>query len=95
MHRALPTTRAGGCILGQYLTELVQAQQERGKIRATEDAETIAELLHVIYNGALRVWLRSDKVDVEAGIGQLRLLLRLALVGVSVPAGRGAGGRLN
>jgi AcrR family transcriptional regulator len=77
------------------LRELVRAQQARGTIRADEDPEIVAQLIHAIYNGALRVWLRSDKVDVEAGIHKLRQLLRLALEGVSVTAERGVGGRLN
>jgi len=77
------------------LTELVRTQQKRGTIRADEDPEIVAQLIHAIYNGALRVWLRSNDVDLARGVGELRQLLRLALEGVSVPAERGAGGRLN
>lgn len=83
-------------IVRGHLTELVRAQQARGRIRPGTDPDGIAQLVLMIYNAAIRSWLRQDNVALDDALTELRKLLRLALEGCSTgPIGRGAGGTSN
>jgi AcrR family transcriptional regulator len=77
------------------LTELVRAQQARGRIRPSADPDAVAQLVLAIYNASIRTWLRNEEVVLADGLAELRMLLRLALEGCAGPIGRGAGGTSN
>jgi AcrR family transcriptional regulator len=79
----------------EHLTDVVRAQQRRGFVRQNEAPEMIARLALAIYNSAMRMWLRTDGVNVEAGLADLRTLLRLAMDGFGAPTGRSAAGTSN
>jgi AcrR family transcriptional regulator len=82
-------------VMQEHVRDLVTAQQRRGRIRADVDPDLAARLLLAIFNAAVRTWLRRSSVDPTQGIAELRLLLRLAIDGLtSVPAPR-AGGTSN
>jgi AcrR family transcriptional regulator len=82
-------------VVREHLTELVRAQQARGRIRPSADPDAVAQLVFAIYNASIRSWLRSDEVHLAGGLTELRKLLRLALEGCAGPIGRGAGGTSN
>lgn len=82
-------------VLHERIAEMLRTQQRRGRIRPNEDPETIAKLLLLIYNAAVRGWLRRDEVVLEHGIAELRKLLQLAIDGCAAPIVRGAGGTSN
>jgi AcrR family transcriptional regulator len=81
-------------VLQEHITDLVRAQQRRGRIRASADPDTVARLALAIFNAAIRSWLRGSDVDVAQGMDELRQLLRLAIEGCAAN-GRGAGGTSN
>jgi AcrR family transcriptional regulator len=70
----------------EHVAELVREQQRNGRIRASEDAETIARLMLAIYHAAIRNWLRDTNGDVVQGVAELRQLLRLAIEGCGGPS---------
>lgn len=82
-------------VVREHLTELVRAQQARGRIRPSTDPDAVAQLVLMIYNAAIRSWLRNDEIGLEDALAELRKLLCLALEGCSGPIGRGAGGTSN
>jgi AcrR family transcriptional regulator len=82
-------------VLQDEVAQLVRAQQRFGRIRASEDPDTIARLVLAIYNAAVRSWLRLNDVDAAQGLGELRELLRLALDGCTPASARSAGETLN
>jgi AcrR family transcriptional regulator len=76
----------------EHVRDLVVAQQRRGRVRADVAPNLVARLLLAIFNAAVRTWLRRSTVDVPEGIAELRLLLALAIDGLTAaPALRAAG----
>ena len=82
-------------ILQEHVVTLVRRQQQRGRIRATEDPAGVARLILAIYNSAIRDWLRANEANVTQGIADLRELLALALTGCTIASARGVGETLN
>jgi AcrR family transcriptional regulator len=83
-------------VVREHLTELVRSQQARGRIRPGTDPDAVAQLVLMIYNAAIRAWLRTAEIDLTEALAELRKLLHLAIEGCSTgPIGRGAGGTSN
>lgn len=79
--------------LRRRITEIVVDQQQRGHIVSTVDPEDVAAVAMAIYGGESRLWLRSENVDVDAGIAVLERLLRLALSGIMTGPGANRQGK--
>jgi AcrR family transcriptional regulator len=82
-------------IMQEHVRDTVAAHQMHRRIRADVDADVVARMLLAIFNAAVRTWLRRSNTDVAEGIAELRLLLRLALDGCSLPSAHRAGGTSN
>jgi len=68
-------------VMRDHVAELVREHQRQGRIRATEDADSIGRLMMAVYHATLRNWLRAGSGDVTQGVAELRDLLRLAIEG--------------
>jgi AcrR family transcriptional regulator len=82
-------------VLQEHIVVLVRTQQQRGRIRPSEDPDGVARLILAVYNWAIRDWLRGGGVNARQGIDELRELLRLGLQGCAELSGRGAGETLH
>jgi len=63
------------------LAGVIQAAQQRGEVRRSEDPEQIARLLYSIYQIEVRRWVDHEPLSVKQGIATLRRMLALALRG--------------
>jgi AcrR family transcriptional regulator len=82
-------------VLRARIGQLVHVQQQRGRVRASVDPDAVAQLMLMVFNAAVRSWLREEIVDVAQGIAVLRGLLTLAIEGCSGPIGHRAAGMSN
>jgi AcrR family transcriptional regulator len=82
-------------VLKDHVCEMVRGHQLRGRVRAGENPEMIAQLLLAIYHAAVRAWLRDTDGNIAQGVAELRELLRLALEGCSGTIVRSAAETLN
>jgi AcrR family transcriptional regulator len=64
------------------LESLVRAAQERGEIGGRESAELIARHIFFTYSASLRWWIAAPDPDPEAGIRDLKRLLKLQVEGI-------------
>lgn len=58
----------------------------RGELRATVAPADVAELAYIVFQGAVRAWVRAGADDLQAGLAALHRMLCLALDGVTAPA---------
>ncbi len=56
--------------------------RERGEIRAREKPALIARHIFFVYSASLRWWIAAPRPDPEAGVSDLRRLLRLQIEGL-------------
>ncbi len=64
--------------------DLVRKAQEDGKIQSRESAALIARHIFFVYSASLRWWIAAPKPRPEAGVADLRRLLRLQVEGLRV-----------
>jgi TetR/AcrR family transcriptional regulator len=61
---------------------LVSAAQANGSIRSHENPAFIAHHIFFIFAGALRSWIAGEKLELAAGVAELRAHFKLHLVGL-------------
>jgi AcrR family transcriptional regulator len=68
--------------------DLVRKAQEDRRIRSKEKAAVIARHIFFVYSASLRWWIAAPRPRPEAGVADLRRLLRLQLEGLHAAPGR-------
>lgn len=72
------------------IEELVASAQENGSVQSRENSAFIARHIFFIFAGAIRWWFASEKLQLSAGIAELRKHFELHLMGLhSTPAALG------
>src|SRR5215212_8445265 len=61
---------------------LVRAAQQRKEIRTKENPALIARHIFFVYSASLRWWIAAPKPDPQAGVADLRRLLKLQIDGL-------------
>ncbi len=64
--------------------DLVRKAQEDGRIRSREKAAVIARHIFFVYSASLRWWIAAPRPRPEAGIADLRRLLKLQFRGLEL-----------
>ena len=81
-----PEARRNRARRAELLAELQRIfEQVRGRGRRVASPKLLAELVHVIYLTANRLWLESPTLDPAAGLKTLESLLRVAANGFDPP----------
>lgn len=70
-------------LLKTELARRADLASARGELRATIAPADVAELAYIVFQGAVRAWVRAGADDLEAGLAALRRMLSLALDGVT------------
>jgi AcrR family transcriptional regulator len=68
--------------LMEGIEALVQCAQERGEIKSREKPELIARHIFFTYSASLRWWIAAPRPDPQAGVAELRRLLKLQIDGL-------------
>jgi AcrR family transcriptional regulator len=68
--------------LMEGIEALVQRAQERGEIKNREKPELIARHIFFTYSASLRWWIAAPRPDPQAGVAELRRLLKLQIDGL-------------
>lgn len=61
---------------------LVRDAQARGEVAAQEDPRVVARLVFFVYSAAIRWWIAAPRPDPDAGIAELKRMLRMLLSGI-------------
>ncbi|HTY66362.1 MAG TPA: TetR/AcrR family transcriptional regulator [Alphaproteobacteria bacterium] len=80
-----PEARRNRARRGEVIAELQRMFEEAGRVPHGATAKECAELVHVIYLTANRIWLESATLDAGAGLKTLGQHLRLAANGFDPP----------
>jgi len=80
-----PEARRNRARRGEVISELQRLFDQAGKVPRGAAAKQCAELVHIIYLTANRIWLESATLDPAAGLKTLDSLLRVAANGFDPP----------
>ncbi|WP_084268582.1 TetR/AcrR family transcriptional regulator [Allorhizobium undicola] len=69
--------------LRHLLIDLIRCGLEKGMIASSEEPELIAQVVFSIYQVDLRIWLSSDRLDIEEGMDRLRRQIEVVLRGLT------------
>jgi AcrR family transcriptional regulator len=64
------------------IRDLIEKNQQSGKVRKNESAHLIARYVFFVYSASLRWWIATPRPDPRAGVAELRKMLRLLVAGL-------------
>lgn len=72
------------------IEEVVRTAQRKRQIRSEEDAALIARHIFLVFAGALRWWIASNRPDPGKGLADLKRLFELQIIGLIAPRAESA-----